>query len=197
MVVEQYTGNGRKCPSDLVQTKPCYPKGCYRWTISDWSPCMPQVSLWISVLGEICVIFKTHKALSNHKSSLRPCHWYCFFGGWGGGCCCWKRLSSKLNFKPYIFLIYWHLDEKNLYCLDTRYVISFLMSSLKEKHVWCWHSDEECFLFGGWWTARRPREVSSRPWHTCPEGKYIHLDTSIKIRPYNECSFSLVVSLSL
>lgn len=55
---------------------------------------------------EICVIFKTHKALSNHKSSLRPCHWYCFFGG---GCCCWKRLSSKLNFKPYIFLIYWQL----------------------------------------------------------------------------------------
>lgn len=144
---------------------------------------------------EICVIFKTHKALSNHKSSLRPCHWYCFILGGGG--CCWKRLSSKLNFKPYIFLIYWHLDEKNLYCLDTRYVISFLMSSLKEKHVWCWHSDEECFLFGGWWTARRPREVSSRPWHTCPEGKYIHLDTSIKIRPYNECSFSLVVSFTL
>ncbi|XP_061179700.1 thrombospondin type-1 domain-containing protein 7A-like [Saccostrea echinata] len=42
VIVEQYTGNGRKCPSDLVQSKPCYPKGCYRWNISDWSPCMPQ-----------------------------------------------------------------------------------------------------------------------------------------------------------
>ena len=43
-VVEQYNGNGRRCPSDLVQTKPCYPKGCFHWDVSDWSSCMPQVS---------------------------------------------------------------------------------------------------------------------------------------------------------
>lgn len=49
-IVEQYTGNGRKCPPDLTQTKPCYLKGCYRWNISDWSLCMPQVSEPVKML---------------------------------------------------------------------------------------------------------------------------------------------------
>ncbi|KAK3106621.1 hypothetical protein FSP39_023848, partial [Pinctada imbricata] len=44
-IVERHRGNGRECSDNLLQTKQCFEGGCYRWNVSDWSPCMPQPNL--------------------------------------------------------------------------------------------------------------------------------------------------------
>lgn len=41
---------GRPCPSQLTQTKPCPIRPCYRWLISDWSPCTLEVRQFIHLL---------------------------------------------------------------------------------------------------------------------------------------------------
>ncbi|KAJ8307362.1 hypothetical protein KUTeg_015446 [Tegillarca granosa] len=41
-IVQQFLGNGRPCPTSLMQTKPCFNQGCYSWNVSDWSPCATQ-----------------------------------------------------------------------------------------------------------------------------------------------------------
>ncbi|XP_052804646.1 thrombospondin type-1 domain-containing protein 7A-like [Mya arenaria] len=38
-IVEKPRGNGRKCPPELEQHKPCFLRGCYQWFVSDWSEC--------------------------------------------------------------------------------------------------------------------------------------------------------------
>lgn len=34
---------GRPCPLQLTQTKPCPIRPCYTWLLSDWSPCTVEV----------------------------------------------------------------------------------------------------------------------------------------------------------
>ncbi|XP_041371854.1 thrombospondin type-1 domain-containing protein 7A-like isoform X2 [Gigantopelta aegis] len=38
-IVQNGEGNGRLCPTDMQQSKPCFKKGCYRWEVSEWSHC--------------------------------------------------------------------------------------------------------------------------------------------------------------
>uniref|UniRef100_H3D083 Thrombospondin type-1 domain-containing protein 7A n=1 Tax=Tetraodon nigroviridis TaxID=99883 RepID=H3D083_TETNG len=39
-ILQEAHEEGRPCPSQLTQTKPCPIRPCYRWLISDWSPCI-------------------------------------------------------------------------------------------------------------------------------------------------------------
>ncbi|KAL5011039.1 hypothetical protein ScPMuIL_013344 [Solemya velum] len=43
-VLQEPMGNGRSCPQSLSQSKPCFLSGCYKWSITDWSPCTIQKS---------------------------------------------------------------------------------------------------------------------------------------------------------
>uniref|UniRef100_A0A674ML26 Thrombospondin type-1 domain-containing protein 7A n=1 Tax=Takifugu rubripes TaxID=31033 RepID=A0A674ML26_TAKRU len=38
-ILQEAHEEGRPCPSQLTQTKPCPIRPCYRWLLSDWSPC--------------------------------------------------------------------------------------------------------------------------------------------------------------
>lgn len=46
-ILQEAREEGRPCPSQLTQTKPCPIRPCYRWLLSDWSPCTLEVRLFI------------------------------------------------------------------------------------------------------------------------------------------------------
>ena len=50
-VVEQFSRNGRPCPSMLSQKKPCFIRGCYNWAVSEWSNCTAQVSTHFTIIA--------------------------------------------------------------------------------------------------------------------------------------------------
>ncbi|XP_041663347.1 thrombospondin type-1 domain-containing protein 7B [Cheilinus undulatus] len=41
-ILQESHEEGRPCPTQLVQTKPCPIKPCYTWLLSDWSPCIVE-----------------------------------------------------------------------------------------------------------------------------------------------------------
>ena len=43
-VVQAPQGDGRQCPSQMAQWKPCLVKPCYSWQYSTWSECKSEVS---------------------------------------------------------------------------------------------------------------------------------------------------------
>ncbi|PVD37229.1 hypothetical protein C0Q70_04224 [Pomacea canaliculata] len=42
VTVQAPTGNGRKCPGSMDQSRPCFLQGCYRWMVTDWTSCRTQ-----------------------------------------------------------------------------------------------------------------------------------------------------------
>lgn len=42
-VVQAFQGDGRPCPSQMEQWKPCPVRPCYRWQYSPWSECRVEV----------------------------------------------------------------------------------------------------------------------------------------------------------
>uniref|UniRef100_A0A671XNQ9 Thrombospondin type-1 domain-containing protein 7A n=1 Tax=Sparus aurata TaxID=8175 RepID=A0A671XNQ9_SPAAU len=42
-VLQEAHEEGRPCPNQLTQTKPCPVRPCYTWLLSDWSPCTVEV----------------------------------------------------------------------------------------------------------------------------------------------------------
>lgn len=44
---QPFQGDGRPCPSQMEQFKPCPVKPCYRWQYGQWSPCKVEVkAIW-------------------------------------------------------------------------------------------------------------------------------------------------------
>ncbi|KAF7655323.1 hypothetical protein LDENG_00057900 [Lucifuga dentata] len=41
-ILQEAHEEGRPCPTQLTQTKPCPIRPCYTWLLSDWSPCIVQ-----------------------------------------------------------------------------------------------------------------------------------------------------------
>lgn len=64
-ILQEAHEEGRLCPSQLAQTKPCPIRPCYRWLISDWSPCILEVRLFIYSHG------RTERPCQRH---LQVCH---------------------------------------------------------------------------------------------------------------------------
>lgn len=48
-ILQEAHEEGRPCPSQLTQTKPCPIRPCYRWLVSDWSPCTLEVRLCLFI----------------------------------------------------------------------------------------------------------------------------------------------------
>lgn len=48
-ILQEAHEEGRPCPNQLTQTKPCPIRPCYTWLLSDWSPCTVEVwpTLWM------------------------------------------------------------------------------------------------------------------------------------------------------
>lgn len=48
-ILQEAHEEGRPCPNQLTQTKPCAIRPCYTWLLSDWSPCTVEVwpTLWM------------------------------------------------------------------------------------------------------------------------------------------------------
>lgn len=44
-VTQPFQGDGRPCPSQMEQFKPCPIKPCYRWQYSPWEECKVEVKL--------------------------------------------------------------------------------------------------------------------------------------------------------
>lgn len=44
-VLQASQGDGRPCPSQMEQWKPCPVQPCYRWQYGPWSECRVEVSL--------------------------------------------------------------------------------------------------------------------------------------------------------
>lgn len=42
-ILQEAHEEGRPCPSQPTQTKPCPIRPCYMWLLSDWSPCTVEV----------------------------------------------------------------------------------------------------------------------------------------------------------
>lgn len=42
-ILQDAQEEGRPCPNQLIQTKPCPIRPCYMWVLSDWSPCTVAV----------------------------------------------------------------------------------------------------------------------------------------------------------
>ncbi len=42
-ILQEAHEEGRPCPNQLIQTKPCPIRPCYTWLLSDWSPCTVEV----------------------------------------------------------------------------------------------------------------------------------------------------------
>lgn len=51
-ILQEAHEEGQPCPGKLTQTKPCPIRPCYRWLISDWSPCTLEVRL--------CLVINSH-----------------------------------------------------------------------------------------------------------------------------------------
>ncbi|KAK7474871.1 hypothetical protein BaRGS_00033873, partial [Batillaria attramentaria] len=51
-VVRAPVGNGRKCPDQMEQTRPCFRQGCYNWQVTEWSSCRTQHGVCGSGLQE-------------------------------------------------------------------------------------------------------------------------------------------------
>ncbi|KAG9333530.1 hypothetical protein JZ751_011458 [Albula glossodonta] len=49
-VLQASQGDGRPCPSQMEQWKPCLVKPCYRWQYSPWSECRVEVSVLPTLL---------------------------------------------------------------------------------------------------------------------------------------------------
>jgi len=44
---QPFQGDGRPCPSQMEQFKPCPVKPCYRWKYGQWSACKVEVkAVW-------------------------------------------------------------------------------------------------------------------------------------------------------
>lgn len=55
-VTQAPQGDGRPCPSQMEQWKPCLVKPCYRWRYSTWSECKSEVSYPLSFfLSQDCM----------------------------------------------------------------------------------------------------------------------------------------------
>lgn len=48
-ILQEAHDEGRPCPNQLTQTKPCPIRPCYTWLLSDWFPCTVEVwpALWM------------------------------------------------------------------------------------------------------------------------------------------------------
>lgn len=53
-ILQEAHEEGRPCPNQLLQTKPCPIRPCYTWLLSDWSPCTVEVSPALWMLDLIC-----------------------------------------------------------------------------------------------------------------------------------------------
>lgn len=42
-ILQDAHDEGRPCPSQLTQTKPCPIRPCYTWVLSEWSSCTVEV----------------------------------------------------------------------------------------------------------------------------------------------------------
>lgn len=49
-ILQEAHEEGRPCPSQLTQTKPCPIKPCYTWLLSDWSSCTVEVWAFVSCM---------------------------------------------------------------------------------------------------------------------------------------------------
>ncbi|KAL8558647.1 hypothetical protein ACOMHN_022569 [Nucella lapillus] len=43
--VQAPIGNGRKCPSNMEEKRPCFKQGCYQWQVTPWSACRTQTGV--------------------------------------------------------------------------------------------------------------------------------------------------------
>lgn len=69
-ILQEAHEQGRPCPSQLAQTKPCFIRPCYRWLISDWSPCTLEVRLFIYSHGRTQRHCQKHLQLSRSPFSV-------------------------------------------------------------------------------------------------------------------------------
>lgn len=61
-VIQAPQGDGRPCPSQMEQWKPCLVKPCYSWKYGKWSECKSEVSLhWSSEAYECRLLFKLRR----------------------------------------------------------------------------------------------------------------------------------------
>ncbi|GFR75935.1 thrombospondin type-1 domain-containing protein 7B [Elysia marginata] len=97
-ILKHRVGLGRQCPLKLEQTKPCFNKGCYVWSVSGWSSCSTQLGICgvgvqernVSCLDEQgrpvnsskCTLDPAKLVMPTRRSCKIPCPGECKLSEW-------------------------------------------------------------------------------------------------------------------